>query len=99
MVQLLQIMQLNSTPIVGMIGPQSNEVTNLLAFSSSVGMPLIMVSVTKKMHNDTSIIICGVPGSWEREGRLRYSATTANVTSYTNYSAEVPPKSKELLIL
>ena len=43
--------------------------------------------------------VCGVPGSWEREGRLRYAATTANVTSYANYSAEVPPKSKELLIL
>ncbi len=56
MVQLLQIMQLNSTPIVGMIGPQSNEVTNLLAFSSSVGMPFIMVSVITKMHNDKSTI-------------------------------------------
>ncbi len=41
----------------------------------------------------STIVMC------QREGRLRYAATTANVTSYANYSAEVPPKSKKLLIL
>ncbi len=50
---------------------------------------------TRQLQNH----VCGVPGSWEREGRLMYAATTANVTSYANYSAEVLPKSKELLIL
>ena len=49
--------------------------------------------------DNISTSFCGAPGSWEREGRLRYAATTANVTSYANYSAEVPPKSKELPIL
>ncbi len=39
-------MKQNSTLILGVVGPQSNEVTNILAYSSNIGMPSIMVSTS-----------------------------------------------------